>query len=98
MSSVDQATKLMQELAGALGAEYSTMVQRNIDVVNRMKILSGRHQAIIEQFHSNLNTIESAIMAVEQFSIGANNKVMQIDAPSNGIDQSNRKSRPRLGD
>ncbi len=37
-------------------------------------------------------------MAVEQFSIGANNKVMQIDAPSNGIDQSNRKSRPRLGD
>ncbi|SRR5260221_3155737 len=97
MSSVDQATKLMQELAGALGAEYSTMVQRNIDVVNRMKILSGRHQAIIEQFHSNLNTIESAIMAVEQFSIGANNKVMQIDAPSNGIDQ-NRKSRPRLGD
>jgi len=98
MSSVEQATKLMQELAGALGAEYSTMVQRNIDVVNRMKVLSGRHQAIIEQFHSNLNTIESAIMAVEQFSIGANNKVMQIEPPPNGVDQSNRKSRPRLGD
>src|SRR5258706_13985193 len=96
MSSVDQATKLMQELAGALGTEYSTMVQRNIDVVNRMKILSGRHQAIIEQFHSNLNTIESAIMAVEKFSIGANNKVMKIDATPSGLDQ-NRKSRPRLG-
>jgi len=89
--SVEQATKLMQELASALGTEYSTMVQRNIDVVNRMKILSGRHQAIIEQFHSNLNTIESAIMAVEQFSIGANNKVMQIESPSDG----NLNSKPR---
>src|SRR5882672_2732810 len=96
--SVENATKLMQDLAGALGTEYSTMVQRNIDLVNRMKSLSGRHQAIIEQFHSNLNMIESGIMAVEQFSIGANNKVMQIDASPNGVDQSNRKSRPRLGD
>jgi len=95
--SVENATKLMQELAGALGAEYSTMVQRNIDIVNRMKSLSGRHQAIIEQFHSNLNMIESGIAAVEQFSVGAS-KAIQIESTQNGVDQSNRKSRARLGD
>ncbi len=93
--SMEQATKLMQELAGALGTEYSTMVQRNIDLVNRMKSLSGRHQAIIEQFHHNLNTIESGIAAVEQFKLGASN-IMQIESPSNGEIQSTPRTRPRL--
>lgn len=86
--NLDEATKLMQSLSGDLSSEYGTMVKRNIDLLNRMKSLSDRHQSIIEQFHNNLNMIESGIAAVEQFSLGVNQTV-QIEAPS-------RRERARL--
>lgn len=89
--SVEQATKLMQELTSVLGAEYSGMIQKNVDLVNRMKSLSTRHQAIIEQFHSNLNMIESSIAAVEQFSLGSS-KVMQLETSN----EAEPRKRPRL--